>query len=156
MRFMSSEIRSTRLSMIVGSLALAGILLSFPAQAFADGKTQEVTLFTAVAEKGDKEKFPAELVPYKKMLLNISKAFRLSGKKKNLKLTSGKEMKITLPEKLGEAKITWDGKTLTLKIEKDGKKLVSVKVSKFPLYLADDALKVKGQKVVLIIDKGKK
>ena len=65
-------------------------------------------------------------------------------------------MKITLPEKLGEAKITWDGKTLTLKIEKDGKKLVSVKVSKFPLYLADDALKVKGQKVVLIIDKGKK
>ncbi len=137
---------------------VAMIVLSVPAITRADDsvKTQEITLFTAVVEKGDVEKIPAELKAYGKSLLRIAKAFRLAGKKKNTKLESGKEVKVSLPEKIGDAKITWNGKTATLKIEKDGKSLATFKLARFPTYLADDKLLVNGMQVVLIIDKGKK
>ena len=157
MRTNNSTFRALGALPIVGALLLA---LALPAAANDlpakdDGKKQEVTLFTAVAKPGDKEDFPKKLVPYKKSLSRVAKAFRLA-KSEQKTLEDGKTTSITLPEKLGVAKITWSKKTATVKVMKGDKTIHTVRVSKFPAYLVDAKLKVGGQQVVLILDKGKR
>ena len=115
MRTNNSTFRALGALPIVGALLLA---LALPAAANDlpakdDGKKQEVTLFTAVAKPGDKEDFPKKLVPYKKSLSRVAKAFRLA-KSEQKTLEDGKTTSITLPEKLGVAKITWSKKTATV------------------------------------------
>ena len=157
MRTHNSNLRAFAALPIVGTLLLA---LALPAAAFDlpvkdDGGKQDVTLFTAVVKPGDKEDVPKKLAAYKKSLLRVAKAFRLA-KSEQKKLEEGKTTSITLPEKLGVAKITWSKKTATVKVMKGDKTIHTVRVSKFPAYLVDAKLKVGGQQVVLILDKGKR
>jgi len=115
----------------------------------------KVTLFTAVAEKGDEESIPERLKPYRDQIIKIAKRFRLAATKQETVKPEGK-VKIPLPEKLGEAHLSRDGKAMTLELLQEGKSIATIKVNKFPMVLSDAKLKVEGQQVVLILDKGHK
>lgn len=139
---------------LIGLACALGMRAAPPLRA-DDETAQKVTLFTAVAEPGDEEKIPEKLKPYRKSLLRVAKRFRLAGTKHET-LEPGKPMTVKLPEKLGDAKITWSGKTATVELTRDDKALGTFKVSRFPFYLVNEKLKVGGQQVVLILDKGHK
>jgi hypothetical protein len=135
---------------------VAGLILALGLPARADDPVAEkITLFTAVAEAGDQEKFPEELKAYKNSLIKVAKRFRLAATKRE-SLTAGKTTKIDLPEKLGVAEITWDGKSASIKILRDGKVVSTSKSNSFPTIIVEEKLKAGGQQVVLILDKGHK
>jgi hypothetical protein len=142
---------------LIGGIAL--ILLApipFATTAMADGGgTQKITLFTAIAEPGDDEKIPAKLKPYRKLLLVVSKRFKLEATKHETH-AQGKTTTVILPKKLGKVLITDDGKVRSLKIVRDGKTISTSKSNRYPIIVRDPKLKVGGQQVVLILDKGHK
>ncbi|MHC4935263.1 MAG: hypothetical protein ACYTGJ_03490 [Planctomycetota bacterium] len=136
--------------LLLAALCLGLLPVSPAAGAEQDG-ARKVTLHTAVGRQSAKESIPEKLKEYRKSLLRIANDFTLLGTKTET-LVPKKEKSFALPKKLGTAKISWNGKTATLKVEKDGKVLAELKTNRFPAYLVDDSLKVKGEQVVLIID----
>ncbi len=147
--------RWCRTGAIFLALPLLLVFGSTPSLRADDEAEQKVTLFTAVAEPGDTENIPDKLKPYRDQLLVVSKRFRLA----ETKLTSvkkGTTTKIQLPEKLGEVQITTTGKTMTVEIIREKKTIGTFTVNRFPMILRDPKLKVGGQQVVLILDKGHK
>lgn len=143
------------LALLAFFLLLAGTapLRAAPPANVADG--EKITLFTAVAEAGDEESIPEKLKAYRDQIIKVAKRFRLAATKQETVKPDAKT-KITLPEKLGEAQLSGDAKAMTLEIFQEGKSIATIKVNKFPMIVSDAKLKVAGQQVVLILDKGHK
>jgi len=142
-------IRLALLALLAGAIVLP---LRAAPTAFADDG-EKITLFTAVAEAGDAESIPEKLKPYREQIIRVAKRFRLAATKQET-VKPDTKVKIALPEKLGEAQLSGDGKSMTLEIFQEGKSIATIKVNKFPMIVSDAKLKVGGQQVVLILDKG--
>ncbi len=145
---------------LLSQLIVAGLLASvFPAVTLIpvaeamDENELKVSLFSSVAEpRAATEKIPSELKKFRKSLLNISNRFQFLKEQKST-LKQSKVTIVTLPQKLGEAKISWDGRSATVEVVQKKKRLYKIKVSRFPAFLVDDSLKVGGNRVVLILDR---
>ncbi len=101
---------------------------------------------------------PSSLSKYSKYLGRAgSPNWKLNSRKK-YSLTSGAEKLVTLPGKLGKARISLDAKGIaTVKIvDMKGKSLGTYRSSRFPLVIANNRLKIGGKPYVFILDRSPK
>ncbi len=121
-------------------------------------KTAETTFDVHHAVATDKGGIPTNLSKYGKYLRRAgSENWKLSSKSQT-KPSPGSEKTVTLPGKLGKARISIDAKGVaTVKImDTSGKSLGSYRSSRFPLVIANQRLRIGGKPYVLILDRPKK
>lgn len=98
---------------------------------------------------------PKTLTRYGKYLRRAGSEHWKLNAKKRVQMSPGAEKLITLPGKLGKARVSLDAKGVaTVKIvDMKGKSLGTYRSSRFPLVIANNRLRIDGQPYVFILDR---